>query len=883
MALGAEAVKSLARIETINAQTAQTIESTGGAAGVTAKHVENLAGRLESLTASEAEATQEGANMLLTFTNIQNGVGKGNKIFDQTTKTLVDMSRALGSDPQQQAIQLGKALNDPIKGVSALSRVGVAFTDQQKKTIEGFVKTGDTMKAQKVILGELNKEFGGSGEAYAKTAAGQAELAKHAFGTLTETVFAKVLPVLGKLATLATDALNKLNDYGPQIQSVMSKAGEAIKTAGSKIAEVFDYLRDNKETVAIIASAIGGAVAAFVLLGTAVKVYTGFQIALNIALSANPIAIIVLAVGALIGALVLLYKRNETVRNTLNNLFSYLKKTAGPVVKELAALFKAAFARIKQVVQTSIKVVTALWKQFGPTIIKFVKASFNNIKTIISGVMNTIKGVIKVVTGVIKGDWSKVWSGIKDIVKGVFGVLKGIVSQGLNVLKTLGKAALDGLKAIFKAAWDGIVSAVKTAISNLLLAVRGIPGAIRLALMNLGSLLLDAGKAIIQGLIDGITSMIGKVKDTLGGITKLIPKVKGPASVDKVLLTPAGRMIMQSLIDGFEDGKAGVKKSLSQATDLIKDHYSDVLDKEKAALIKRLKAQKKSNAEINKAVKNLTKKNRAEQKAAVKSLGNETKALIKNADKRTKVYQKLAAARKRLADLEKAYADYSNSVKGGIDSYTNITALDSAFNSDALAASLKARLEKVKQFTALIQDLVKRQLDPKLIDQLVSAGVEGGLATAQAIASGGADAITNLNGLQQQVNTASAALAKTGADNMYAAGIKSAEALIKGLEKKESALERLARRMGLRMALAVQEALGQDTKTGGKGGKGKNNRVANKELAINTNSSKANTGNRTYNINVTAPVNVDKRATAREIRKMIEDLERTEKGLSARR
>jgi hypothetical protein len=99
---------------------------------VSAAQVHDLATSIEGQTSTAAESIQSGANMLLTFKNIRNEAGKGNDVFNQSTKTLVDMSRAMGTEPQQAAIQLGKALNDPVKGISALSRVGVTFTDEQK-------------------------------------------------------------------------------------------------------------------------------------------------------------------------------------------------------------------------------------------------------------------------------------------------------------------------------------------------------------------------------------------------------------------------------------------------------------------------------------------------------------------------------------------------------------------------------------------------------------------------------------------------------------------------------------------------------------------------------------------------------------------------------
>src|SRR4051812_20995055 len=152
----------MAQGQRVAAQTAAVLKSTRGAANVTAGDVDKLATSLMNKSGVDDEAIKSGENLLLTFTNIRNGVGKGNRIFDQATGTILDMSTALGQDTKSSAIQLGKALNDPVKGITALQRVGVSFTKGQKDQITQMVKTGDTMGAQKLILRELNKEFGGS-------------------------------------------------------------------------------------------------------------------------------------------------------------------------------------------------------------------------------------------------------------------------------------------------------------------------------------------------------------------------------------------------------------------------------------------------------------------------------------------------------------------------------------------------------------------------------------------------------------------------------------------------------------------------------------------------------------------------------------------------
>jgi hypothetical protein len=179
-----------------NAQTAAVIKSTGGAAHVTAKQVGELSGAISQQTGIMDDTVQASANMLLTFRNIRNEVGKGNDIFNQATKVVTDMSVALGQDGVKSAIQLGKALNDPIHGLTSLMRVGVTFTEAQKKQIKTLVEHGHALEAQKVILKELNAEFGGSAAAQATAGAKAAA----AWDNLKEVIGGALLPVLNKLA-----------------------------------------------------------------------------------------------------------------------------------------------------------------------------------------------------------------------------------------------------------------------------------------------------------------------------------------------------------------------------------------------------------------------------------------------------------------------------------------------------------------------------------------------------------------------------------------------------------------------------------------------------------------------------------------------------------
>lgn len=95
---GVSSVKAFKEAQLVTAQTEAVLKSTGGAANVTKDQVLDLASAIRDYSGVEDEAIQSGENMLLTSTNIRNEVGKGNDIFTQTTKTMVDMSVVLEQD-----------------------------------------------------------------------------------------------------------------------------------------------------------------------------------------------------------------------------------------------------------------------------------------------------------------------------------------------------------------------------------------------------------------------------------------------------------------------------------------------------------------------------------------------------------------------------------------------------------------------------------------------------------------------------------------------------------------------------------------------------------------------------------------------------------------
>jgi predicted glycosyl hydrolase (DUF1957 family) len=203
------AIEEVKIYEKATAQLRAGIESTGNVAGLSVKGLQEHAAALQSVAAVDDFLIMKSQQVFQTFTNIRNVVGEGNDIFDQATVAALDLSAKLGGDLQGATIQLGKALNDPIKGITALSRVGVAFTAQQKEQIKALMEAGDVMGAQKVILAQMQVEYGGAAAAAGDTFAGAVFRAKDKVDSLVATFITRLQPILLNIGKALGDLINK--------------------------------------------------------------------------------------------------------------------------------------------------------------------------------------------------------------------------------------------------------------------------------------------------------------------------------------------------------------------------------------------------------------------------------------------------------------------------------------------------------------------------------------------------------------------------------------------------------------------------------------------------------------------------------------------------
>lgn len=473
----------------VSAQTEAVIKSTGGAAKLTAEQFGDLATSISNKTGVDDEAIQSAENLLATFTNVRNEAGKGNDVFSQATEIMVDMGAAMGTEPKAAAIQLGKALNDPIKGISALSRVGVTFTAEQKKTIESMVAMGDTAGAQKVILAELRKEFGGSAAAQATAA----DRLKVTLGNLQEELGQKLIPLADRVATWAADHLPAALDRAEAAFDRVSTTLRPVVEVVGKVFDAFKYLVTDDdgphgfaEVMDNVFGNSGRYIGLFEKIGDAILDVAGFikdhakpiLIGLGAAL-----ALLTAPITTVVAALVFAYFKFDGFRKVVDAVVRFLVEEVVPRIVAFAGAVRArvgelvdwlvtiwpqvqeAIGHVFNVISSNVSNVLAgmkkAWELFGDEILTVVGAVWDQIKASIEFAINTIKGIIELVLAVINGDWSKAWDALKDIVTGALDFLKATIDAALRVVGALFSAAWDGIKWAAGKALDGVVDLFK--------------------------------------------------------------------------------------------------------------------------------------------------------------------------------------------------------------------------------------------------------------------------------------------------------------------------------------------------------------------------------------------------------------------------------------
>ena len=215
-AFAAASVRNFDKQQKAIAQLEAGLKSTGNTVGKTSMELQKMASDLQKKTLfGDEEILQNATAQLLTFTNI------AGEQFDKTQEIALDLATRLDGDLKSASIMLGKALNDPVANLSALSRAGIQFSKDQKETIKSLVETNRLADAQTIILAELEKQYGGSAEAAAKAGLGPIQQLGMVLSDMSEDIGKILLPSLTTLA-------NKIKELATRFDNLSESSKKNI-------------------------------------------------------------------------------------------------------------------------------------------------------------------------------------------------------------------------------------------------------------------------------------------------------------------------------------------------------------------------------------------------------------------------------------------------------------------------------------------------------------------------------------------------------------------------------------------------------------------------------------------------------------------------------
>jgi TP901 family phage tail tape measure protein len=447
----------------------------------------------------------------------------------------------------------------------------------------------------------------------------------------------------------------------------------------------------------------------------------------------------------------------------------------------IKAVVSAGVALITRVVQTWIGWIraawTAIWSFFGP----YVKGAWNAIKSAVSAGVSAVTNFIKGGINFWKSVFSAAWNTIKSLASSAWAAIKGIVSRGVSAIV----AVINGVKAIVdkvRGFFNQLKAAASGGTGSLISFVGTIPGKVMSALGHLGGLLVSAGGDLIRGLINGISGMAGavmaKARSIADGVKNTIKGALGIHSPSRVMIE-IGKYIGAGLVKGL----TGTLSQIRTTANKMAKYLYDAVDAKKLRESSRKGLQRYLNAQQG--------------------------LLEKQVALRQKTADKLKAANANLAALQKASADLNAGIAQKIRDQGKIVLEGEQFvTPSGIIKRVGDALAAAKKFQSNIQALIKRGVSADVVRQIAESGPTAGGAVAQALVRDATDAqIKQLNSMNSQLGTAAGSVGKTVADNLYAAGIRSAQGIVKGLQSQQKAIEKEMLKIATAMQKAIKKAL----------------------------------------------------------------------------
>lgn len=377
----------------------------------------------------------------------------------------------------------------------------------------------------------------------------------------------KMQESLSKVGEAVTNIKNALmNEFGPAIEDASTKLSDFLNgiDVEATIGDLKDKFDEFKQTLTDLAPAISGVVGAFVgfqvattIVGIIQSVQAAFtalraattgltlsQIALNIAMAANPFVLIATVIAGVVAALIALWMTNEDFRNAVTSAWEAIKTKATEVWNAVVNFFTVT-------VPEAINSMLTFFQNLPTNIANFLSQVLTNVQTWVSEMVSKAQQAGSDFLNKVVEFFTQLPGKVQEFLSNVISALATWVSDMVTKAQEAGQQFLEAVQTKFEE--------VVTFFSEL-------PSKILGAIGDVGSILWDTGASIISGLWNGLKSKWDEVTGWFGSITSQIPDLKGPIEVDAKLLISNGQKIMGGLLDGLEDGWSDIESYLSSRT-----------------------------------------------------------------------------------------------------------------------------------------------------------------------------------------------------------------------------------------------------------------------------------------------------------------------------
>jgi phage-related protein len=506
---GEEAATSNARIT----QIAESMGLFGDEAGTVSKRLQEVAQATALQTGADNNSIKATQAKLLTFKQLAATAGDVGGSFDRATKAAVDLAAAGFGSAETNAVQLGKALNDPIKGITALNRSGITFTEVEKEKIKALTESGQVLEAQALILEAIEKQVGGVAGATANMSdrlAVAGSIIKERFGAallpvfeaIGEVILNKVLPIALKIADRLPKAFEAVSKFFSGLFSGEGGVQGFIKTLLDLRQKLFDA----------IMKALPGIIQAIIeFIPVLVQ---------------NTVSMITALIEAIVDALPLIIDGAIQLFNgIIEGLLLVLPVLIDAVVTAIPVIIKAIVEALPKMIDGAIKlflgVIAGLLKALPLIIDALVKAIPLIIRAIVQALPLIIAGAIELFLGITIG-----------LVK----ALPEIIAAIIDAMPLLIQAVIDAVPLFIQAGIDligGLIKGIGQAIPQLIGAIgSAIGSAINAGKKALGikspsTVFADIGKDTVEGLAIGITRNSSKPIKAIQSLSSRVNQAGG--------------------------------------------------------------------------------------------------------------------------------------------------------------------------------------------------------------------------------------------------------------------------------------------------------------------------------------------------------------------